>query len=142
MSHGMAQKFAAVGLPHNFSDKALISNTLDGHRVVAWCGREGAKAQDAAMERLFAGYFAEERAPNDVDVLVDACVKAGKTEADARAFVADKSACRDEVAAELADARRRRVSGVPHFIIKKDGAAPVEVSGAQPPDVFLRALRG
>ncbi|KAH8050557.1 DSBA-like thioredoxin domain containing protein [Aureococcus anophagefferens] len=105
LSRSMEQKFAAVGLPHSFTEKALVSNTLDGHRVLAWAGAQSPAAQDAAAERLFRGYFAEERAPNDAAVLVEACVEAGKSEADARAFVADKGAFRREVEDELRDAR-------------------------------------
>lgn len=140
MSEGMAANFARVGLPHAFTEKALISSTVDGHRVLAWCAADGPEAQDRAMERLFSGYFAEERAPNDVEVLVEACVAAGKAEADARRFVADKGACRAEVDAELADARRRRVSGVPHFLVAPEGGRATSLSGAQPPEAFLRAF--
>ena len=141
MSESMGQKFAAAGLPHAFTEKALVSNTMDSHRVLAWAAADSPEAQDAAMERLFHGYFAEEKSPNDVEVLVDACVKAGKPEADARKFVADKSAMRREVLAELQAARGRGVRGVPHFVITKPGARPVEISGAQPPSAFERALR-
>ena len=142
LSRSMEQKFAAVGLPHSFTEKALVSNTLDGHRVLAWAGAQSPAAQDAAAERLFRGYFAEERAPNDAAVLVEACVEAGKSEADARAFVADKGAFRREVEDELRDARAKRsLQGVPHFVITKPGRSPVEISGAQPPAVFERALR-
>lgn len=143
MAASMDQKFKAVGLPHNFSEKSLVSNTMDGHRVIAWTGADGPGPQDRAMERLFKGYFAEEKAPNDVGVLVEAAVAAGKTEADARAFVADKSAMRQEVQKELAEARAiPGLSGVPHFIIRKPNQRPVSVSGAQPPEAFARILQG
>ena len=139
LSRSMEQKFAAVGLPHSFTEKALVSNTLDGHRVLAWAGAQSPAAQDAAAERLFRGYFAEERAPNDRDLLIEACVAAGKREADAIAFLDDKSAMRDQVQRELQEARG--VRGVPHFVIRQPGRDPVQISGAQPPEVFERALQ-
>ena len=81
------------------------------------------------------------RAPlrNDRDLLIEACVAAGKSEADARAFLDDKSAMRDQVQRELSEARG--VRGVPHFVIRQPGRDPVQISGAQPPDVFERALQ-
>merc|ERR1712078_895914 len=70
-----------VGLPYAFTDQGLVANTMDAHRVLAWCGTP--EAQDKAVEVIFRGYFAEERAPNDRALLIEACVAAGKSEADA-----------------------------------------------------------
>ena len=137
MTAGMRQNFANVGLPYAFTDQGLVANTMDAHRVLAWCGTP--EAQDKAVEVIFRGYFAEERAPNDRDLLIKACVAAGKSEADAIAFLDDKSAMRDQVQRELSEARG--VRGVPHFIIRQPGRDPVQISGAQPPDVFERALQ-
>mmetsp|Transcript_21396 Transcript_21396/g.63966 ORF Transcript_21396/g.63966 Transcript_21396/m.63966 type:complete len:144 (+) Transcript_21396:451-882(+) len=140
MAAGMGEKFRAAGLPFAFTDKALVANTRDAHRVLAWAGAAGPEAQDAAAEVIFYGYFAEEKAPNDAALLVKACVAAGKSEADARAFLDDKNAMGAEVSRELTAATRAGVRGVPHFVIRKEGQAPVEVSGAQPPSVLARAL--
>ena len=137
MTAGMRQNFANVGLPYKFTDQGLVANTMDAHRVLAWCGSP--EAQDKAVEVIFRGYFAEERAPNDRALLIEACVAAGKSEADARAFLDDKSAMRDQVQRELSEARG--VRGVPHFVIRQPGKDPVQISGAQPPDVFERALQ-
>ena len=136
MTASMRQNFANVGLPYAFTDQGLVANTMDAHRVLAWCGSP--EAQDKAVEVIFNGYFAEERAPNDRALLIEACVAAGKSEADARAFLDDKSAMRDQVQRELQEARG--VRGVPHFVIRQPGKDPVQISGAQPPDVFERAL--
>ena len=54
---------------------------------------------------IFHGYFAEEKAPNDAALLVKACVAAGKSEADARAFLDDKNAMGVEVSRELTAVR-------------------------------------
>ena len=171
MTAGMRQNFANVGLPYAFTDQGLVANTMDAHRVLAWCGPvqyygafstpstrrlpDGVRcslspldvshrcgtpeAQDRAVEVIFRGYFAEERAPNDRELLVAACVAAGKSEAEARAFLDDKSAMRDQVQRELQEARG--VRGVPHFVIRQPGRDPVQISGAQPPEIFERALQ-
>ena len=106
-----------------------------GHQIL----RNRSQDNQTQVEVIFNGYFAEERAPNDRDLLVKACVAAGKSEADARAFLDDKSAMRDQVQRELSEARG--VRGVPHFVIRQPGRDPVQISGAQPPDVFERALQ-
>ena len=103
MTAGMRQNFANVGLPYAFTDQGLVANSMDAHRVLAWCGTP--EAQDKAVEVIFRGYFAEERAPNDRALLIEACVAAGKSEADAIAFLDDKAAMRDQVQRELSEAR-------------------------------------
>ena len=136
MTAGMRQNFANVGLPTRSRIKVSWRTrwTLIGSGLV-----RSPEAQDKAVEVIFNGYFAEERAPNDRDLLIEACVAAGKSEADARAFLDDKSAMRDQVQRELSEARG--VRGVPHFVIRQPGKDPVQISGAQPPEIFERALQ-
>ena len=38
MTAGMRQNFANVGLPYAFTDQGVVANTMDAHRVLAWCG--------------------------------------------------------------------------------------------------------
>ena len=47
MTAGMRQNFANVGLPYAFTDQGLVANTMDAHRVLAWCGTP--EAQDRAV---------------------------------------------------------------------------------------------
>ena len=37
MTAGVRQNFANVGLPYAFTDQGLVANTMDAHRVLAWC---------------------------------------------------------------------------------------------------------
>ena len=78
MSVGMQQNFTNHGLPYSFTERGMVANTRDAHRVLAWCAAVSPAAQDKAVEVLFKGYFGDERAPNDPSLLVDACVAAGK----------------------------------------------------------------
>ena len=50
----------------------------------------------------------------------------------------DRSAAASETEAEFALARKLRVRGVPHFVIRREGDddGGEQVSGAQPPAVF------
>ncbi len=47
-----------------------------------------------------------------------------------------------EVDAELGEATKMRITGVPHFIFKTPGKAPVEIRGAMPPPMLAEALAG
>jgi len=139
MAVGMKNTFAAVDLPFNFSDRSLVSNTFQAHRVLTAAYQQGgAAAQDKAVEVLFHAYFAEERAPNDPEVLRAAAEAAGL---DGAALLADPMVGAAETKEELDIGRQLQVQGVPHFIVRKDGARGArQLSGAQPPDEFLQAF--
>lgn len=135
MAGGMKQKFEAVGLPFRFTDADLIANTFDAHRVLTAAAAKGAAAQDAAAEVIFHGYFGEGKSPTDAAMLVAAAKAAGIDEPDK--FVADESAGARETEREFALAKKLRVRGVPHFLIRDgDSEDGEQVSGAQPPQVF------
>lgn len=140
MSQGMAQNFAAVGLPYQFTDKSLTGNTFNSHRLIAWAGSMGPDKQDAVVEELFLNYFGEEKFLNDPAVLIAAAVKAGIPEADARAFVTNESAYAAETQAELNHGASLRVSGVPFFEITNGGKTET-LSGAQPEQAFEQIFR-
>mmetsp|Transcript_14564 Transcript_14564/g.45790 ORF Transcript_14564/g.45790 Transcript_14564/m.45790 type:complete len:209 (-) Transcript_14564:158-784(-) len=140
MGEWMKQKFDAVGLPYSFTKAGLVANTFEAHRVLTAAYKKGGtEAQDRAAEKLFHGYFADEKAPNDPGVLKEAAAAAGL---DGEAFVADASAAAAETESEFEVGRRLRVSGVPHFVISmEDGSGrPVQVSGAQPPEEFKQVF--
>lgn len=140
MGGGMGQKFAAVGLPYNFTEKGLVSNTFDAHRVLTAAYQSGgAAAQDKAAESLFHSYFVEELAPNDPVALQAAGAAAGL---DGKALVANPNLSAAETKEEISMGRQLRVTGVPHFVIRKDGGGKTEqLSGAQPPEDFIRAFK-
>ena len=140
MMGGMKAKFDAVNLPFRFEDSDLIANTFDAHRVLTAAAAKGAAAQDAAAEIIFAAYFGEGKSPADATTLVAAARAAGLE--DPEAFVADANAGRRETEEEFALARKLRVRGVPHFLIREgDNEDGKEVSGAQPPQVFEQVFR-
>lgn len=90
----------------------------------------------AAHERLLAAHLCEGETVDDVETLVRLGVEAGLDGTEARRAL-ESGAYTDEVAADVAEARRIGVSGVPFFVL--DGT--YGVSGAQPVDTFLHALR-
>jgi predicted DsbA family dithiol-disulfide isomerase len=139
MGASMGQRFREVGLPFNFTEKGLVSNTFDSHRVLTAAYKEGGSvAQDKAAEILFNAYFNEEKAPSDPEVLRAAAAAAGL---DADKLVSDDSVAAAETKEELERGRRMGVTGVPFFVIKSDETVrPIQVSGAQPPDMLSRAF--
>jgi len=142
MSKGMAQNFASCGppgLPYAFTDKGVTGNTFNSHRLINFAGSKGAATQDAVVEELFKNYFAEEKFLNDPAVLVAAAIKGGISDDEARKFVADEAARKEETDIELRSTRAvmasQNANGVPFFHIVCEGAQTF-LSGAQPKDAF------
>ena len=115
-------------------DATKGGNTLDAHRLLHFAAESGRAA--ALKERLMRGYFIEGVAVGDRAELARLAAEVGVDEAEARAVLAsDRFA--DAVRADEARARAFGVSGVPFFAIDERYG----VSGAQPPEALLEALR-
>jgi predicted DsbA family dithiol-disulfide isomerase len=122
---------ANEGITFAFDRVATAPNTVDAHRLILFGGQHGREWETA--EGLFAAYFAEGRNLNDVDDLV--AVKSGLDADEARAYLASSEGV-DEVYASQEEAGRLGIEGVPFYVF--DGR--YGLSGAQPLEVFLRAL--
>jgi predicted DsbA family dithiol-disulfide isomerase len=123
---------AGEGLDFRF-DLNRGGNSFDAHRLLHL-----AKAhvrQDALKERFDRGTFTEGLAVSDHDELTALAVEVGLDEAEVRDVLASGRFA-DAVRDDEAEARALGITGVPFFVI--DGR--YGVSGAQPPDLFLRAL--
>lgn len=140
MGAWMGDNFKAVGLPYNFTDAGLVSNTFEAHRLLTWAYHIGGPAgQDKVAESLFHAYFADELAPNDPHALQKAAEAAGL---DGQAFLEDSAKGDAQTREEFKVGRKLGVRGVPHFVICKEGASSnVQISGAQPPKSFVEAFR-
>lgn len=121
-------------IPFAFEKIGRSPNTLDAHRLIRWSGIEG--VQDAVVERLFSLYFVEGADLTRRETLVAAAADAGMDPA-VVARLLDSDADVAETAAEVLRAQAMGVTGVPTFIF--DGR--YAVSGAQPADVLVRAIR-
>ena len=127
---------AEVGLPFAFEKATVFPNTLDAHRLLFWAGKAGAGTQDRVAHALFTANFVDGLDVGDHQVLSGIAGACGM-DADevGRRLATDED--RDSVRAEIADAQRMGVSGVPFFVV--DGK--YAISGAQGVDVFTNALR-
>lgn len=123
-------------IPFDFEAIPVSANTLDAHRLIRWAGEHGRVAQDRVVESLFRKYFTEGANIGDDKTLLDCAEEAGLD----RAVVSTKLAGdldRATVSAEIENAGRMGVQGVPCFILNNKYA----VSGAQPAATLAEAIR-
>ncbi|WGX98594.1 DsbA family oxidoreductase [Nocardioides sp. L-11A] len=132
MMAGVDGLAAAEGLSFGYAD-ALHARTLTAHRLLHLARAEG--RQHALLEEVLAAYFSRGESVGDHDVLRRAAVAAG-LDADRVEQVLDGDEFRDEVMADVAQARAYGSSGVPFFVL--DGR--FGISGAQPAELFEQAL--
>ncbi|MFB8249380.1 DsbA family oxidoreductase [Streptomyces sp. NPDC055952] len=125
---------AAEGLDYRTRGRDHGS-TFDMHRLLHLAREHG--RQEQLLDVLYRANFAEERSVfADDERLVELAVVAG-LEADAvRAVLADPDAYADEVRADEREAAQLGANGVPFFVLDRRYG----VSGAQPVEVFTRAL--
>ena len=123
---------AAEGLDYNFERYTLV-NTFDAHRLthLANAHRLGAELH----ERFLRAQLIEGEVLDDADTLVRLSAEVGVPEGEARRVLEgdDYSADVDE---EIRELLALGGNGVPFFVIDRRYG----VSGAQPTEVFLRAL--
>ena len=115
----MTEMGAAEGIDYHFERIQRSPNTLDAHRVIRWSAAEG--HEEAMVERLFRAFFSE-----GLDIGDHAVLSRLATDED-----------REAVEAEIAEAYRIGVTGVPCFVI----ASRYAVMGAQAPETIARTLR-
>jgi predicted DsbA family dithiol-disulfide isomerase len=124
---------AAEGLALDF-DRARTANTFDAHRVLHFAKAHGRQAE--LQERIMHAHFTEGADVADRAVLAGLAGSVGLDEAAARQALAD-GAYESDVEKDIAQARAYGISGVPFFVLNQQ----VGLSGAQPVEVFAKALR-
>ncbi|WP_022890067.1 DsbA family oxidoreductase [Agromyces italicus] len=130
-------QLVAMGAEYGFSfnqDDAIPSNTHTAHRLIQAAAEQG--VQRPVLEALFSVYFSEGRDVGDPTVLREVVAAAGLPEDIADHVLADPHAFGDEVAQDIAEARRLGISGVPFILV--DGR--FGISGAQPEGTLAAAL--
>lgn len=131
---GIGTQAAAIGLPY-LTEGRDYGNSFDMHRLLHFALAEG--RQDALLDALYRANFAEEQSLfADHERLVGLAVGAGFDESTVRGVLADPDAYADAVRADEQEAARLGATGVPFFVFDRKYG----VSGAQPSEVFARAL--
>jgi predicted DsbA family dithiol-disulfide isomerase len=133
----MSERVAAIakGEGLDFGSDALTVNTFDVHRLIHLALDEG--VQDAAEERLFRAHFTEGADLSDPDTLIALMKDAGVSEDRARTVIENPDEYAKDVERDIEEARALGANGVPFYVIDRKYG----VSGAQPVETFLQALR-
>jgi len=132
MNDYMADMAKEVGLQYNF-DKAVITNTLDAHRVLHFAKKHG--KQNELKERLFAAYYTEGRDLGNAETLAELAETVG-LEGEKVKEMLQSDAYKTEVTQDQYEAQQVGARGVPFFVFNNRYA----VSGAQPVELFLQTL--
>jgi predicted DsbA family dithiol-disulfide isomerase len=122
------------GIAFDFAQAQRTPNTLDAHRLIWLAGERG--VQDAFVEALFRGYFAEGKDVSDRAVLRGIASQAGLDRSDVDRLIHGDAGLAG-VRAEEERGRRLVVSSVPTFFVN----GRIAFSGARPPEEFLVAFR-
>eukprot|EP00316_Scyphosphaera_apsteinii_P009944 CAMPEP_0119310502 /NCGR_PEP_ID=MMETSP1333-20130426/19605_1 /TAXON_ID=418940 /ORGANISM="Scyphosphaera apsteinii, Strain RCC1455" /LENGTH=254 /DNA_ID=CAMNT_0007314697 /DNA_START=221 /DNA_END=985 /DNA_ORIENTATION=- len=130
----MVQTFADEGIP-GYSINGRVGNTLDSHRLLEHALRTGGpEKQDELVEILFDRYFLKGQPLSSRAVLLEA---AATVKLDGAQAILESDRLQQDVWSEVESAYQAGVSGVPYFRIDGGGRGK-EVSGGQPPEVFLQ----
>lgn len=134
MQNEIVELATGLGLNFRHARERRAHSTFDAHRVLAWAAQQGCAT--ALNLALFDAYFGEARNPADRVVLREAAESVGLDGDQVDVIVAsDRYA--DAVRAEKNRFLDAGVHAVPAFILDRRYL----VSGAQPPDALVGALR-
>ena len=133
MTTGIAEQAKQVGLTFNFAEMKS-TNTFDAHRITKYAKEHG-KA-NLISEKLLYAHFTEAKDVGDIEVLAEIAAASGLDPAESLAVLQKESNYADDVRADIAEAKRYEISGVPFFILNQKYA----ISGAQPVETFTQAL--
>jgi predicted DsbA family dithiol-disulfide isomerase len=124
-----------TGIAFEFEKITLRANTLAAHRLIHRVQQQGG-ATEALVEAIFAAGFCEGRFIGDPAVLADLAAQCGADRGETLAWL-QSDAETAVVLTQEQHVRQMGIDGVPFFIFN----GKLAVSGAQPPEVLLDALR-
>ncbi len=122
-----------VGLEYNF-DKAVIANSFDAHQLIQLAKTKG--LGDEMEEALFKAYFTDGADMGNHETLISIGTSIGMEAQDIQRVLSTNEFT-THVEADIEEGHQLGVRGVPFFVFDRKYA----VSGAQPVDVFLNALK-
>lgn len=127
---------AELGFTFDFTARSRTWNTFDAHRLLHWAGVESRMHQLPLKRALLVANFSEGRDVSDHAVLAELASGVGLDDARAREVLAS-GLFADEVRAAERFFQEAGIRSVPAVIIERR----LLVSGGQPPEVFVQALR-
>ncbi|MFD1604320.1 DsbA family protein [Flavobacterium artemisiae] len=133
MHKGVAERAKSVGLDYNF-DKAVISNSLNAHRIIQLAKTKN--LGDQMEEIFFKAYFTDGEDLNNGLTLIKLGIDAGLAENEIREVLESDNLFIKEVESDIKEAGEIGVQGVPFFVFDRKYA----VSGAQPVEAFVKTI--
>lgn len=130
----IAARGRELGFTFDMGRRTRIYNTFKAHRLMLWAETEN--AQRALMQALFEAYFTRGENLDDDNVLLAAAEQAGLVREEAQGVLAS-GAFADDVREREQFFQRAGIASVPAIVINQRHL----ISGAQPVEVFERALR-
>ena len=127
---------AELGFTFDFTARSRTWNTFDAHRLLHWAGVESPMHQLPLKRAVLVANFSEGRDVSDHAVLAELATGVGLDDARAREVLAS-GLFADEVRAAERFFQEAGIRSVPAVIIERR----LLVSGGQPPEVFVQALR-
>jgi predicted DsbA family dithiol-disulfide isomerase len=131
----MMETGAELGIKFDFVKQARTPSTRLAHRLIWGAGQQGVAAQNALVDRLFAGYFEQGIDIGRREVLETMAKDAG-LDAKATKAALDEDTSLSAVLALEEWGVNAGIQGVPFFIL----AGKYAISGAQPADMWVRSL--
>ncbi|XP_068755359.1 uncharacterized protein [Montipora capricornis] len=125
---------AEVGI--QFNPNRLIVNTLKSHCMLDYAKTEG--KQNLLAEQLFHAFFEEATNIDSDDDLAKIAVEIGLNWDAAQRHMKE---VRSRVQGEAMKAREDGIRGVPYITIYVKGGQNIYLSGAQPPEEFVKVFR-
>jgi predicted DsbA family dithiol-disulfide isomerase len=110
MQERLSQIGEAEGIHFKYGGKT--GNTRDSHRLIQLGKTKGPFVQTRVIEELFAAYFENEKDITTQPVLIEAAVKAGLDDKEAKEWL-ESGKGGPEVDKEVQDAVEQNISGVP-----------------------------
>lgn len=131
----MVETGAELGIKFDFVKQARTPSTRLAHRLIWGAGQQGVAAQNALVDRLFAGYFEQGLDIGRRDVLEAMAKDAGLDATTTKAALDEETSLSAVLALEEWGVNAG-IQGVPFFIL----AGKYAISGAQPAEMWTRAL--
>ena len=128
----------------HFTKDRYIYPTQKAHALMEYAKEHvGVEVSNRIMEEMFTRYFEKGHNINSIDVLTEIATQAGIDAQKATDAMKDGKNLKEVDDKDYLAKRRMGVSGVPFFVLEKEGSQerPVGFSGAQPVDVMAEQLQ-
>lgn len=132
-NENVSNQAKSVGLTYRF-DTMIPTNSFDAHRLTHLAAKHGKMTE--MTEAVLQAYFTDSKHIADAKTLTDLAVGIGLDKAEVTQALSS-DAFGGEVRSDEQEAHQLGINGVPFFVLNRKYA----VSGAQPTEVFLQALK-